>query len=250
MVRQIISIGCGPGCDVVGALAFLKYNNNNMNNMNNDSGTTTTPTCDRQPRRTSVVDSILLIDYAIPQWKKIVLDSLIPLLLLSSDDDEKYGPPTISTRRMVQTAYGDVRYSLNSTENVDCRSKLLSMIESNKEGEEGEEGDDKQLLVIVSYLLTETRNQWKEFFSNLFFNTDNDNANNANNNKKKKKFLLPPGTIILLSEPTAWQLHIFLKEFKDYIDSYIWLDSSRDFPSLQTLEGRMGPAVLLICTRF
>jgi hypothetical protein len=50
-----------------------------------------------------------------------------------------------------------------------------------------------------------------------------------------------------LTEPTAWQLHIFRTRYHHVID-YVWLDTSLYRPDLQELETRNGPAVLL-CRR-
>jgi hypothetical protein len=84
--------------------------------------------------------------------------------------------------------------------------------------------------VVVSYLLTETRGKWQAFFHDVMK-------------------ALKPGTLLFMSEPTAWQLHLFLSAYEDHIASHQWLDSSQDSLELQALEGRMGPAVVMICTR-
>ncbi|MEM7060219.1 MAG: hypothetical protein AAF557_21770, partial [Pseudomonadota bacterium] len=63
-------------------------------------------------------------------------------------------------------------------------------------------------LVMVSYLLTETRGNWKDFFGDFLEK-------------------LKPGTLLLISEPTAWQLHSFLQRYEEHIASHQWLDSSQ-----------------------
>ena len=55
--------------------------------------------------------------------------------------------------------------------------------------------------------------------------------------------------MILMMEPTAWMLHVFLREYDAYIDRVTWLDSSRDSKDLQGLDNRMGPAILLVTTK-
>jgi hypothetical protein len=53
-----------------------------------------------------------------------------------------------------------------------------------------------------------------------------------------------PGTLFIFSDPTAWQLHLFM-ERSSYCMDFCWLDSSMYRPELQALEGRVGPAVLV-----
>lgn len=81
-------------------------------------------------------------------------------------------------------------------------------------------------IVIVSYLLSETRDKWQIFMDDLI------------------NFHLRSNAIVLLSDPTAWQLHIFRQRYIQRID-FMWLDSSMLHPRLQSLEGRVGPAVLI-----
>lgn len=140
------------------------------------------------------------MDYVMPHWKRLIIDPLTDIIC----------PSFVTT---VETAACDVRYSLQDERNMQALHGLASTATID--------------LVVVSYLLTETRDQWKEFFQDLL-------------NSMSKSCLL------LLSEPTAWQLHSFTNLFADYVSEIQWLDSSQDFPELQPLEGRMGPAVLLL----
>jgi hypothetical protein len=177
--RQSLHIGCGPGCDALGVLAFLKH-------------------CDED----AILDRIVLMDYVMPKWKSLVIDSLIPL---------------ISPKHVIRvdTASADVRSPFqNGMNRTFCNSMDFSQVN----------------LVVVSYLLTETRGKWQDFFRDLF---------------QKIK----PRTLMLLCEPTAWQIHLLIKEYRDHIERYQWLDSSQNAPELQVLEGRMGPAVLMIYTK-
>ena len=174
--RQTLHIGCGPGCDTLGVLAFLKN-------------------CNEK----AVLDRCILVDYVMNQWKSLVLDSLIPFI----------SPEHVNH---VETIQADVRYSFDGNMNTNFSNLLdLSAID----------------LVVVSYLLTETRDKWQGFFHDLLQR-------------------MKPGTLFLLSEPTAWQLHSFMKQYQARIENFQWLDSSENFAQLQELEGRMGPAVVLI----
>lgn len=180
--RRICSIGSGPGCDAVGALCFLKICGNRRNE--------------------AALDYIVLMDFVMPQWKSLVIDSLVPLL-----------SPEHVTR--IETSSADVRLPFKEGMNATfCTSLDFSSVD----------------FVVVSYLLTETRGKWVAFFRDIME-------------------ALKPGTLLLLSEPTAWQLHLFLKVYENHIASHQWLDSSQDSLELQALEGRMGPAVVMVCTR-
>jgi hypothetical protein len=188
--QQIGSIGCGPGCDAVGILSFLQYHNARK------------------------VERLVLMDYVMPQWKRLVVDALIPLLT----------PHHVAR---VETASCDVRYSLTHDLNHDLHSTSTTSSSSTTVLDNIMDLTSLDL-IVVSYLLTETRGQWEDFFHDLLER-------------------LPSGALLLLSEPTAWKLHTFLKVYDDRIQTYQWLDSSRDSPEMQGLEGRMGPAVVLVC---
>lgn len=194
--RQIGSIGCGPGCEAVGALCFLILGENPQDVQRLQDA-------NFGPSRRAVVDRIVLMDYVMPQWKRLVVDYLIPLI----------SPHYVS---QVSSHSADVRLPFGRGMNEGLGKNDVDFA-----------GLD---LVMVSYLLTETRGNWKEFFGDVL--------------KKLKS-----GTLLLLSEPTAWQLHSFLQHYADFIASHQWLDSSQDDPELQPLEARMGPAVVLITVK-
>eukprot|EP00934_Nitzschia_sp_Nitz4_P003503 Nitzschia sp. Nitz4//scaffold15_size197535//131005//132354//NITZ4_001592-RA/size197535-processed-gene-0.25-mRNA-1//1//CDS//3329537757//3493//frame0 len=192
-VRTVWSIGCGPGCDAVGVLTFLRHLQQPSTSNSN---------------ATPILDQILFMDYVMPQWNRLVLDSLVPLL----------SPEFVSS---VQTSACDVRYSLEDPTNQDAKDCL----------EDAPPVD----LIVVSYLLTETRGQWTAFFQSIMTRLKGQ----------------PRPCLFLMSEPTAWQLHLFQSQFfgsTTVVCDYQWLDSSRDDVSLQSLEGRMGPAVIMLST--
>lgn len=189
-IKQVWSIGCGPGCDAFGILAFL------------------------ESHALKLDDGILLMDFVIDQWKSVILNELIP----------NVSPRYVPT---IKTELCDVRYSLKTNPvNAAAMKKLEPFLRKSSRCDV-----TRCPLVVVSYLLTETRHQWKAFFFDLLTE------------------LQGTQTLLLLIEPTAWQLHDFLKLFKDeFLKAYIWLDSSRDTPHLQSLEARLGPAILMGCT--
>jgi len=209
--EQIVSIGCGPGCDAMGALAFLESHGVNLSN------------------------GIVLLDYVIDAWKDLVLERLVPMIV----------PHRIP---FVRTVVCDVRESLLD-EPGDKSSSPVTNTDNNGAAriELTTASERHHRLVVVSYLLTETREKWKVFFGNLL------------------GLLKGTESLLLLTEPTAWQLHEFLRCFgssnssssntsSDRVDNdllikaHVWLDSSRDLPHLQDLDKRNGPAILLVCT--
>ena len=183
-VGRVYSIGCGPGCDAVGVLAFFKSHHRPL-------------------------QRIVLMDYVMDQWKQLVVDPLMEVLI-----------PTHVPK--INTASCDVRFSLHDETNRDAFIEIRR--------NEDCAFDISTDLVVISYLLTETRGKWQTFLGDVVN-------------------VLRPGSLLLMSEPTAWQLHHFLEFCRDHIEYFEWLDSSRWTPELQALEGRIGPAVLLVRTK-
>jgi hypothetical protein len=207
--EQIVSIGCGPGCDAVGVLGFLESHGVKPSN------------------------GIVLLDFVMNVWKELVLDTLIPMIV----------PRCVPS---VRTVMCDVRESLlvptggDDNENENSSTNRTAFLELT------EPTTRRHKLVVVSYLLTETRQKWKSFFGHLL------------------GLLKGTESLLLLTEPTAWQLHEFLRCFGGggssdnendnsgeddlLLKAHLWLDSSRDLPHLQDLDKRNGPAILLVCT--
>ncbi|VEU36161.1 unnamed protein product [Pseudo-nitzschia multistriata] len=192
--KQVVSIGCGPGCDATGVLAFFESHGAQLEN------------------------GILLMDFVVDRWKQIVLDQLIERIV------PRYVP-------FVRAVGCDVRDSLLPTEqhpNKQDNKNHRALLELRKES------PSRNRLIVVSYLLTETRHKWKSFFHHLL------------------SMLQGTESLLLLTEPTAWQLHEFLACFSssdaDLVRAHVWLDSSRDLPHMQSLDKRNGPAILMVCT--
>jgi hypothetical protein len=211
-VRSLCSVGCGPGCDAVGVAAYLS----SIHQSSSVSGSTT-PT-------TPILDYAVLMDYTIQHWDKI----LIPLVNVV--DPELVGD--------MVTSFCDARSSLLTESKNAVAARLLSRREEvdvtgNDSSNRSDNNNDKDTnsqrlkvdLVVTSYLLSETRGLWYAFFDDLVRRTD-------------------PGTIFIFSDPTAWQLHVFMERNSHCMD-FCWLDSSMHRPELQALEGRVGPAVLV-----
>ncbi len=195
-IEQVVSIGCGPGCDATGVLAFFESHG------------------------VKLANGILLLDFVIDAWKETALNTLIPMIsprvpfvrTLACDVREP----------ILQDSCGDETNS--NKPNADACFELTK--------------HRNHRLIVVSYLITETRYKWKSFFADLL------------------QLLRGTESLLLLTEPTGWQLREFLNHFgkssngKDglLIKAHVWLDSSRDYPHLQALDSRNGPAILLVCT--
>ncbi|KAL7489895.1 hypothetical protein ACHAW6_015622 [Cyclotella cf. meneghiniana] len=215
-IQRLCSIGCGPGNDVVGLISFLRA-------MLSNDMTRTEGCTNQKPQLTEV----LLLDFAMKDWKQAALDDLIPILV----------------PRYVKKI---------SCENCDVTRPLFSTCKSKSEdGSEFKGGNNSNVATFVqnsdifltSYLLTETRYNWDLFYVQLVQ-------------------LAPVGAMFYFAEPMAWQLHRLVRmstqpstvdancELIDYSPlfrlKFIWIDSSMHYPELQQMEGRAGgPAVLL-----
>lgn len=198
-IQQIISIGCGPGCDAVGVLGFL------------------------QSHGVNVANGILLMDFVLDAWKESVLNTLVPII----------SPEFVPFVRMVPC---NVKEPLSSQQQPNGETSSSANQQALLELTRSSERDHR--IIVVSYLLTETRGTWKAFFEHLL------------------GLLQGTQSLLLLTEPTAWQLREFLKYFGQargsqndlLVKAHVWLDSSRDLPHLQDLDSRNGPAILLVCT--
>ena len=80
-------------------------------------------------------------------------------------------------------------------------------------------------LYITSYLLSEQRDKWHDFYRLLI--------------REAKS-----GDIFYFCEPKPWQLHILIRLTSEWLD-FLWADSSMYFGEMQATEQRAGPAVLL-----
>jgi hypothetical protein len=205
-VRSLCSVGCGPGCDAVGVAAWLSSINQSSSSSSLLSGSTTT-----RP----ILDYAVLLDYAVQHWDRI-LTPLINVVVPEFVGD-------------MVTSSCDVRSSLTESNNAVVAQLLSRREEVDGTGDDsGNDNDSHRLkvdLIVTSYLLSETRGQWHAFYDDLVRRTD-------------------PGTLFIFTDPTAWQLHVFMERSSHCMD-FCWLDSSMYRPELQALEGRVGPAVLV-----
>lgn len=192
-IKSACSIGCGPGNDAFGLWIFLRHYAN-LHHQN-------------------TLERLLLLDWAIDEWKSTVLDPLQSMLVQEGGKEE-------TNRMQMETTFCDVtKPLLNTDENQEALKKLIQ-----------EENITEPIVLnyemfITSYVVSETRGKWNEFYQQLVQYSK-------------------PNTLFYFSEPTSWQLHKLCHICQDYLD-FVWVDSSMYYPKLQSLEGRIGPAVLL-----
>lgn len=179
-VKRVCSIGCGPGNDLVGMLAFLQF------------------------QFDVSLDEAYLLDWAMDQWSTL----LLPLRQKLRDYCKQIYIDTCDVTQPLRSFQNKSLH--NFFENDECTVDMF----------------------CLSYILTEQRYKWHGFVIDLIQNS----SRNA---------------IFYFAEPTTWQLFHLLNLVKeDLIDKInircFWMDSSCFLPHLQNLEGRNGPAVLLI----
>jgi septum formation inhibitor MinC len=87
-------------------------------------------------------------------------------------------------------------------------------------------GSEKQFdLFLLSFILTETHGQWEDFVLELID-------------------LAERHALFYFAEPRPWQLHRLVELSEGRLD-FVWIDSSMNNPSLQSLGTRVGPAILV-----
>lgn len=145
---------------------------------------------------------LILLDWSIDAWRESTLETLQCIL-----HDRKLV-------KSILTEYCDVTKDM--TNGLDRKIKDIILLPPSKE--------DEVDIFLISYLLSETRDKWSTFFTELIH-------------------ISRPGSLFYFAEPIPWQLHQLIQMFEQDL-IFAWIDSSRDNPSLQKLNGRTGPAVL------
>ena len=141
-----------------------------------------------------------LLDYAMKEWKSAVLDDLNQILTTSFD-------VTVTCEQ------SDVTIPL-----LQEQASLIDIAD----------------IFLTSYLLTETRDKWDDYFIQLV---------------DRAKY----GAVFYFAEPLPWQLHRLIRMASPDASvsslqrlRFAWIDSSMNHPELQNLDGRAGgPAILL-----
>jgi len=213
IVRSVCSVGCGPGCDAVGVVAFL--------HSHFSTRSTTNDGC--------VLDRAILLDYASQHWRPI-LETVRDILKYQHNAVKKFDIASCDVRMSLSEQTHDI--DTDEADAVLSVPNLVTLLTSTRQAES--ENECRILtadLVVASYLLSETRGKWQTFFDSIVE-------------------IAAPGTLFLFTDPTTWQMHLFRERYefnsaKQRRMSFIWLYSSMVRPELQVVEGRNSPAVLL-----
>jgi hypothetical protein len=149
------------------------------------------------------LEEAFMLDWSIDQWKQSILEPLKTIL------DE-----SMFIKKMTPV-FCDVTKDLKHESNVWAHSVISSNFERNQAVD----------IYLISYLLSETREKWENFFTDVVHTCRE-------------------GTLFYFAEPTPWQLHRLIELFSQAL-TFVWVDSSRDHPELQIFDKRTGPAVLI-----
>jgi hypothetical protein len=213
-VYTICSVGCGPGGDAVGVLAFLQT----FLSENQQAQQQQQQQQQQQRRR------LVLFDWAMPQWSSLVLNPLQEILLAHASASVNLAECDVRTSLWTDPIHKAARRHLFMDDQINKNDEPCSTRDDNGPDLNSSATNVVDLFVI-SYLLCETRGQWHFFLDDVVASSR-------------------PGTMFLLTDPTAWQLHLFRERYDEQI-SWQWLDSSMHRPELQPLEGRVGPAAVV-----
>ena len=184
-IQRVCSIGCGPGNDAAGLVAFLRSFMN----------------------KKDALEEIVMLDYAIEDWKAAVLDDLTPILV----------PDYVSK--------------------ITCEScDVTQSIKSDTVEQYIRDSD----IVLTSYLLTETRNKWAEFINQL---VDLSKVGAMFYFAEPVPWQLHQ-LIRMSTNQSEKSTDIDFSPLQQL--RFAWIDSSIHQPLFQKLDGRSGgPAVLL-----
>ena len=148
----------------------------------------------------SISPSATLLDYVIDQWKETILDIVLPIA---------------------------AKEGLADLERIACERTDVTHVSGNDAIIQKEQ--QGTTLYITSYLLSEQRDKWHNYYTSL--------AKNAKS-----------GDIFYFCEPKPWQLHLLIRLTREWLD-FLWVDSSMYYSELQPTDMRAGPAVLVAIKR-
>jgi len=230
-IRNVCSVGCGPGNDTLGMLCFLRMVNKIKQKKNIIP--TNVGFIDLTVSMPPIIllDRLILLDWAIEEWKGTVLQPFINILQernLARNINHGFCDITKKLHDDCNTLAWEMMFctEIDEIEKADTKinKKLDRQSNSQKESMSKRKCTSTCDLFIVSYVLSETREKWESFFTDLVCEVGT-------------------GTMFYFAEPAPWQLHHFHDLFRHSLD-FLWIDSSMYYPSLQRLDRRAGPAIL------
>jgi len=288
-IRNICSVGCGPGNDALGVLTFLRM-------VYGNTLCTTTATSPPPLHNTNIIqstisssssssyllDRIILLDWAIDEWSDTILQ---PFRKIVQDHN---------LVRTIELGFCDVTKKLYDSSNDEARGLMLgggggdgerlqsgcsgggrsnSREEEKKEGSGIEEGDqvkrqDPLPTSHSKHMSTTTDTKSSESTTNQITSSSSTTTTNTKNN-------CDLFVISYLVSETRGQWEGFFTDLIHVVDSgtmfyfaepvpwqlhrlcdlfhelleFLWIDSSMYYPSLQCLDRRVGPAILFACKR-
>ena len=152
------------------------------------------------------LNDIILMDWSIQQWDEAVLQRLSSVLNKSK---LRINQEDDDNGKKIKTCFCDVTIAFTDESNNRARETI------------SKENCD---IYLTSYLLSETNGKWESFYDGLIKDAKDE-------------------ALFYFAEPTPWQMHRFIELFSNRLD-FLWVDSSMYQPSLQSLDGRVGPAIL------
>ena len=218
-IERACSIGCGPGNDVVGLITFLRA---------------LVPAETESVSRANIVHQesvqhklkhVMLLDFAIDNWKDAALNELIPILQPQYVDQVTCMSCDVSKPLLAPSDANQAVNNENIADYVRCND-----------------------IFLTSYLLSETKNSWDLFFVQLvqlapvgaLFYFSEPMAWQLHR-------LIRMSTPCLTDDAGRTEKQTQVEDLAPlHRLNYIWIDSSMHYPELQHLDGRAGgPAVLL-----
>mmetsp|Transcript_10431 Transcript_10431/g.15716 ORF Transcript_10431/g.15716 Transcript_10431/m.15716 type:complete len:479 (-) Transcript_10431:101-1537(-) len=142
-IYKACSIGCGPGNDALGLLAFL-YNLKDQNKSTCTAAMQSSHSESPSPNKAVALDEIILMDWTIEQWNSAILKPLSHVL----NESELKSHSEIT----MNPYFCDVTKAFNDEENKAAREAI-----------DAASCD----IYLTSYLLSETNGKWESFFGGL-----------------------------------------------------------------------------------
>ena len=198
-VSTAVSVGGGSGNNLYAVLLLHQFYYNTLKTVTNTEK-------DSFESNTSPLKQLIVLDFASDEWHPVIshLSEICRIENKKQTEHRKQTEHESSSSSSSSSSTEHESSSLSSPSSTSSSSTSSSSCEflchqcdvtlplSNPFNERAKITLSNTNLIIISYLLTETRGKWNSFFMEMF-----DNA--------------IPGTLILLMEPTVWQHHIVLQ---------------------------------------
>jgi hypothetical protein len=217
-IQHVCSIGCGPGNDAVGLIAFLR------SRLSNES---------KGYETGRKLSEVMLLDFAIEEWKEAALNDLVHIL--QPQYVRKIICQSCDVTKPIITNHDDKESAESKDEvNNPCIAEFVQRAD----------------IFLTSYLLSETHHKWDLFFVQLV-----ELAPVGALFYFSEPMAWQLHRLIRMSTPSSSDdtAAVDLEKESQVEDltplqslNFVWIDSSMHYPEMQQMEGRAGgPAVLL-----